>query len=362
MLDIPQVQSTTLPRSVLPYHFCTYFDRNYLTRGLALYESLVHNCQRPFILWVLCFDDETYTILTRLNLPEVRLISQQEFEAGDEKLLHVKSERSRVEYYWTCTSSLLLYILRQAPEVEVIAYLDADLYFFGDPQPIYDEFGNGSILIIEHRYAPEHAYYAATSGIYNVGFMAFRRDKNGLTCLDWWRERCLEWCYDRFEDGKFGDQKYLDDWPQCFPGVVVLHYSGAGLAPWNLTNNKLAFLRQGIQVSGKPLVFFHFHGFKFVSTNLVEPLSQQYALSTGQAAAVFLPYAHALVRAADLVQQSHRDGFIPSLSRHELLYGVFCNCYLIVRPAWLSLVLWQFSIGYRANKARIAAGFATYEN
>ena len=33
----------------------------------------------------------------------------------------------------------------------------------------------------------------------------------GLKALKWWRDRCLEWCYARIEDGKFGDQFYIED-------------------------------------------------------------------------------------------------------------------------------------------------------
>ena len=130
------------------YHFCTYFDRNYLPRGLALYRSLARHCQRPFTLWVLCFDATTYRTLDRLCLPGVRLIALDQFEAGDSDLQRAKTERSLVEYYWTCTPSLPLYILRHYPEVELITYLDADLCFYADPMPIYAEMGDGSILIV----------------------------------------------------------------------------------------------------------------------------------------------------------------------------------------------------------------------
>ncbi len=45
--------------------------------------------------------------------------------------------------------------------------------------------------------------------------MTFKRN-DGELVRSWWEERCLEWCYARFEDGKFGDQKYLDDWTSRF--------------------------------------------------------------------------------------------------------------------------------------------------
>jgi hypothetical protein len=96
-----------------------------------------------------------------------------------------------------------------------------------------------------------------------VGRLTYRRDERGLACLRWWRERCLEWCHDRVEAGRFAEQKYLDDWPERFPGVVVLRHPGASLAPWNLETHRLTVHEQGVRVDGEPLVFYHAHGLHY---------------------------------------------------------------------------------------------------
>lgn len=238
-------------------YFCTYFDAGYLVKGLALYRSLVRH-SAPFRLWILCFDDLTYTTLKNLKLDEVVPISLKDFEEGDEELLQSKANRSRIEYYFTCTPSLPLYILKNHPKVDLITYVDADLFFFSELSPIYEELGNNSILIIGHRFSLKNKDNEV-NGVYNVGFLSFRNDDVGIKCLIWWRSRCLEWCYDRIEEGRYADQKYLDDWPTRFPRVVVLKYKGVGVAPWNIENYSVHLKNEEIWVDSQPLVFFHFH-------------------------------------------------------------------------------------------------------
>jgi hypothetical protein len=281
-----------------PFHFCTYFDRNYLSRGLALYHSLRRHCRRPFLLWILCFDDESYAVLRRLDLAGIRPIRRRDFEAGDSELAAARADRNLVEYYWTCTPSLPLYLFNHHSDIELITYLDADLFFFGDPLPIYDEFAGQSILIHAHRYAPEYAYNEDTAGIFNVGLMAFRRDAAGLECLRWWRARCNEWCYARHEDGKFGDQKYLDDWPERFPRVHVLQHPGAGLAPWNIGRYRLSFRGADIRVDGFPLIFFHFHALKLQSRWLIMPSCEGYRIPGSVMAGIYAPYLESLLHAS----------------------------------------------------------------
>ena len=343
------------------YTFCTYFDRNYLPRGLALYHSLTQHCQRPFTLWILCFDAETYAILGQLNLPGVRLISQQAFEAGDAQLAQAKEHRSLVEYYWTCTPSLPLYVLCGDPTIDVITYLDADLLFFSDPGPIYEELGDNSILIIEHRYAPEYAHYAATSGIYNVGLMAFRHDERGLACLQWWRERCLEWCYARFEDNKFGDQKYLDDWPARFTGVTVLQHPGAGLAPWNLTQYRISATSTPMTVNAVALIFYHYHGFKYIRPWVCRPAGAGYAMPLPQSPVLYRIYVSALHHA---IGEIHSISPAFELSRERLSFKEIIKGLLEERFLWLRVgpayvLQWRVN-SYKRQQQRLARGFTSY--
>lgn len=238
-------------------HFCTYFDINYVPHGLALHHSLKEHCGK-FRLWVLCMDDSSYDVLSEMALPELCMIKISDFEKGDDALLKAKQNRSRIEYYFTCTPSVPLYVLNNFPEVDCITYLDADLFFYSNPQPIFQEIGNHSVAIIEHRFAP-HYKPMEICGKYNVGWISFKRDDYGLVCLKWWRNRCNEWCYKKLEDGKFADQKYLDDWPTRFKNVKVIQHKGANLASWNIENYQVSLINSKVLIDEQELIFFHFH-------------------------------------------------------------------------------------------------------
>ena len=245
-------------------YYVTYFDSNYLSRGLVMYRSLLRH-GGAFHLWIICFDDLVYDLLTKLGLENVTLIPLNRFE--DEELLRIKPQRSRVEYCWTCTPSTALYVLNTEPHVDAITYLDADLMFFASPEPIFAEAKDASILLTEHRYLPEFNQ-SRDSGIYNVQFMTFRRNSEGLRALNWWRDRCIEWCFARVEDNKFGDQKYLDDWPDRFSGVHILQHPGAGVAPWNSAQYAFEKIDNKVYVENQPLIFYHFHALKIYPFNI----------------------------------------------------------------------------------------------
>jgi hypothetical protein len=237
-------------------HFVTLFDSHFLAAGLCLYRSLKAHAG-AFRLWIVCMDEKVEAQLRELALPEVRLLPLAEVQTPE--LKRVRPDRTIAEYCWTLTPFTPSFVMEREPGVRRVTYLDADLYFFADPRRLLGELdaSGAQVLITPHAYAPEYDQ-TSYSGIYCVQFVAFANSAPAREVLRWWQERCIEWCYQRSEDGKFGDQKYLDDWPQRFAGTVhVLQRTELALGPWNASR----FLRDDTSVP----VFFHFHGLRVVS-------------------------------------------------------------------------------------------------
>ena len=281
--------------------FCTLFDSGYLFKALALYGSLERHCER-FNLTALVVDDEAERLLRLLALPHLSVLTLAELEAADPGLAATKTDRNRFEYCCTATSALPLHLLETRPELQEITYLDADLFFFSRPEPLFAELGDASVLITPHRF-PDYLRHYEANGIFNVQFMTFRRDERGLAALRWWHDRCVEWCYLRLEDGKFADQKYLDDWPERFEGVHVLRHPGGGLAPWNLDRHTLRRDGDRVLVDGEPLVFFHFHRVRMRADGGYDWRAPGY-LGVGKAGElVYRPYLAALDAAKRRVRE-----------------------------------------------------------
>ncbi|MGE5314730.1 MAG: FkbM family methyltransferase [Acidobacteriota bacterium] len=286
-------------------YYCTYFDRNYLFKALALIESLGRHERTDYVLYAVCMDEITRTVLKQLALPHVVTVGLHEVEYLDAELHRVKKERSLVEYYWTLTPSIIRYLIRRYQEIDALTYLDADLFFFASPDPIFDELEQGSVLIHEHRYAPRFASLEAGNGKYNVGLLSFRRDTTGMAVLERWREQCIEWCYWKSEDGKMGDQLYLNDWPERYSGIVVLQHRGCAIAPWNHECAPLSVdPASGTLMAGDaPLVFYHFQSLGHAAPQIVLPAKHlTYPLPLKNLEYAYQPYIERMLEWCTRVQ------------------------------------------------------------
>ena len=281
--------------------FCTLFDSYYLDKGLTLYRSLEH-CTENFKLYIFCFDDNSYDILNDLKLKHAIVIHHSQIE--DAELLRLKEERSKAEYCWTCTPVIIEYVLKHFGEPNC-TYIDADLYFFSDPQILFDEIEEtkANIVITEHRFKNNWngRRLCRRSGKYCVEFNYFDQSPNAQEALTWWKEKCYEWCFHLYEPERMGDQKDLEKFPELFPGGHARSHPGGGVAPWKLGQYKLARVENGQPVlidkrsrAEFPVVFYHFQNIRYLSGNIVNVSSESHSKKTKDA--IYRPYLKEIER------------------------------------------------------------------
>jgi hypothetical protein len=209
-------------------------------------------------------DELVETQLNRISLPNVTLLPLREVETRN--LLDIKPGRSRGEYCWTVTPFTFQAVFDRDERIERVTYLDSDLFFFASPHILLRELEESGkhVLITEHAYAPEYNRGSLVNGRFCVQFLTCRRTVQAVKVMRWWQERCLEWCFARYEEGKFGDQKYLDSWPKLFADEVhIVRQTEKTLAPWN----EKYFEKKH---AGKLCpVFFHFHGLRIVNSDKI---------------------------------------------------------------------------------------------
>lgn len=292
-------------------HYCTLFDANYLVKGLVLYNSLAKHSSEPFRLHVLAMDDKTAETLRAMALPNMLVTDLDTFELCHWEMKNCRANRSWLEYLWTCGSNFAAYLMFQAiDDLPEITYLDADMMFFSDPKVIFDELNGYSIGVIPHRLIPSKKHLEV-NGLFNVSWVYFRNDKDGMRCLERWAEQCRNRCSEKHG---CGDQLYLNEFPLLWPKACrVIENIGAGLAPWNYANYELmavegrcSFMVSDNESSGEWRTwefarFVHYH--EFQETDPGKYRLTNYELRTEDMELIYLPYIAAYEEAKALLQQ-----------------------------------------------------------
>jgi hypothetical protein len=270
-------------------HYVTLFDSLFLPQGLALHMSMERHAG-AYTLWILCMDERGHDALQRLHLPNVRLIALADVESPE--LLQVKPTRSRGEYCWTMTPFTPKMVFDRDSSVQRVTYLDADLWFRQSPCSIFAEFDESgkAVLITEHAYAPQFDQ-SHTSGKFCVQFTVFVRERSEPV-RECWADQCIDWCYARLEDGKFGDQMYLNEWPTRFgDSVHVLERKEWVQGPWNTA-----------RFPPSEAVAFHFHGLRLFRGGKVL-LTDRYPIFRSTSEVLYKPYLQDLGEAISALRR-----------------------------------------------------------
>lgn len=232
--------------------FITLFDNAYLHHGLALHRSLRRHAPDSRLA-VIAMDDLCLATLRHLALPRMEVLDVESLL--DAPLRAVRLSRTRGEFCWTLSPLALQTGLRLAGPAGRAVYVDADLWFTDDPRRILDLMGGASIQLTEHGFPPDvHHQESIRHGRFCVQFVAATGEPEAARAIAWWRDRCTEWCHDRVEPGRFGDQKYLDQWPGMLGNRLQVPDPSLIAGPWNM--------RWFNGAHDQRPVAMHFHGWK----------------------------------------------------------------------------------------------------
>ena len=191
-------------------------------------------------------------------------------------------------------------------KVGQVVIIDGDILFFNDVALVYKDIGKKSIAIAPHRFPKEMKNRVKQTGIFNAGVIYLKRDKIGLKALNRWKKQCIKWCYWRLEDGKLGDQMYLNEWPTLYKNLHQFKHKGINLAPWNVNEYKLTKQNDEIIIDNQPLIFYHFHQFK-IFTDFSFQESFGYQITQKAKDIIYKPYKDAVLKGINNISRINTD-------------------------------------------------------
>lgn len=257
------------------HNICTLSDINFLPQGLVLYKSLKETSKNEIKFYYLCLDDESVSVLNKLNFDDIEIIDVKNLVEKDEKLKSLRdSDNSSPygtywEFCWTLASYLSNYLLERG--LDHIYYIDADICFYKDIDVITSEINGKDIGLFRHRMFELDAQ--RPEGLFNVGVVYFKGSKIGKEACFWWKDAVLWKKYPEYST--CSDQKYLEAFLKMFPkeNIYIDENIGHG-APWHWILYSCNDLDKGyIEWQGKkqPFIFSHFSSFRYIlSTNSFE--------------------------------------------------------------------------------------------
>ncbi len=257
-----------------PRVYATFFDSSYAARGLVLIDSLRQVGDSSPIM-IVCFDDDARAAVLALADSAVTALDVAELERRFPELAAVRTQRTRAEYFFTCTP----YVTLLAAELVAVdgwaVYLDADMWFAGSTAALYAELDApatgqpADVGIVAHEFRADRPSLNRF-GRFNVGWVSFRNNERGLAVLRWWAEQCLRRCRDEPADGLFADQGYLDSFPDFGPHVRQISHPGVGVGPWNLHARRFTLTADGdVRCNDADLICYHFHGLRHIGRRYV---------------------------------------------------------------------------------------------
>ena len=310
----------------MKFNFCFISNKFYLSNLLVLLSSFINDNIR---IHVLCLDNYTYDYFRKsydqkINIYKIRdVIKKYRFN---------KKKNTRIEFL--LKPVFIHYIYKKIKNENFIVYLDSDIAIYAPIKSFLKFLSEKySIFLTPHNFS-KNISGNIKYGIFNAGFIAFKKDIFSLEALNWWKNSCLKVCVMDIKRNLIGDQTYLNFFPKKFRNIHIINNQGFNCAPWNIYKKNFIFKKK-ILVKNTPLIFFHFQGLRKLFLNLYYTNFSAYKLKSSENLQTFyIDYISRLEKESALLKNINNKFsiklFIKAILYNDFIFGKLsrkCNTF-----------------------------------
>ncbi|WP_439559425.1 glycosyl transferase [Dyadobacter sp.] len=256
---------------------------NYLAQARTLGDSLraTNPDVRFFIglvdlLQGVSFDD-LYT--PAFPMIEIDKIGIRDFQEMADRYNITELNTAVKPFYFT-------YFFKHYPEAKNVIYFDPDIIVFQPLTGLLASLEKSDAVLtphlnspIEDRLTPNELHHLNT-GIYNLGFVAFRRSEINSEFIAWWEEKLRYECLIDLCNGLFVDQNWMNFLPVFVPKTHIERNPGYNAAYWNLHERVFSKKDNTFFVNeNNPLIFFHYSGYDPAKPDILSKYQDRFELS-----------------------------------------------------------------------------------
>lgn len=160
------------------------------------------------------------------------------------------------------------YFFKNYPEADKVIYFDPDIIVYQPLVDLEEKLDRYDAVVTPHICSPiedtktPNELHHLNTGVYNLGFCAFRRSQQTQQFLHWWEEKLRFECLIALCDGLFVDQHWMNFLPLFIENTFIEKHPGYNAAYWNLHERAFSIQGDHHTVNEGALVhFFHYSGY-----------------------------------------------------------------------------------------------------
>jgi lipopolysaccharide biosynthesis glycosyltransferase len=160
------------------------------------------------------------------------------------------------------------YFFNKYKQAEKVIYFDPDIIIYQHLTQLLKKLDYHSAVVTPHICSPiedtktPNELHHLNTGVFNLGFCAFRRSTASLDFITWWELKLRDECKISLCEGLFVDQNWMNFVTLFLPDTYIEKDLGYNVAYWNLHERRFSQFEENYYINDTiPLIFFHYSGY-----------------------------------------------------------------------------------------------------